>query len=304
MLSWLSDPNFQWVLMGTIVLGITSGVIGCFAVLKKQSLVSDAVAHAALPGVCIAFIIIQEKQLIYLLIGAVISGLIATYLIQLIVEHSKIKEDTSIGIVLSVFFGVGVVLLTYIANRVGGNQSGLNQFIFGQAASLTMSDVWTILTVSIVILFITILFYKEFKLIIFDPKFAISIGFSYNKINYLMMFLIVSTIVIGIQTVGVVLMTAMMIIPPVAARFWTERLITMLILAGLFGGISSMIGAFISTLALRIPTGPVIVLVEAVIFILSFLFAPKRGIVSKALLQWRMKRKHQLVLEKVKVITK
>ncbi|WP_027964227.1 metal ABC transporter permease [Halalkalibacillus halophilus] len=292
MLEILQDANFQWVLFGTIILGITSGMIGCFAVLKRQSLISDAVAHAALPGVCLAFIIVGNKMLLVLLLGALVSGYIATYCIQYIVDHSKIKEDTSIGIVLSVFFGFGIVLLTYISNHLGGNQSGLDEFIFGQAAALSRQDVQLIAIVSIVLITITLLFYKEFKLITFDANFAKAIGIPYQKINSLLMVLIVTAIVIGIQTVGVVLMTAMVIIPPAAARFWTERLSVMLMLAGTFGGVASMFGTYISTLALRIPTGPVIVLCEAVIFLLSFFLAPKRGIVSKKWTFHKVKKTH------------
>ncbi|WP_188206454.1 metal ABC transporter permease [Alkalibacillus aidingensis] len=304
MFEWLQDPNLQWVLLGTTILGITSGMIGCFAVLKRQSLISDAVAHAALPGVCLAFIVVRDKELIYLLIGAVIAGYIATYCIQYIVQHSKLKEDTSIGVVLSVFFGFGVVLLTYISNNLAGNQSGLDEFVFGQAASLSSQDVQIISIVSLVLVTVLVLFYKEFKLITFDPNFAKALGLSYNKINNLLMLLIVGAIVIGIQTVGVVLMTAMIIIPPAAARLWTEKLSVMLLLAGTFGGIASLLGTYFSTLALRVATGPVIVLCEAAIFFLSLLFAPKRGIVYKNWVFRKLRRSHknQQTTRKHKVI--
>ncbi|MFD2627451.1 metal ABC transporter permease [Oceanobacillus kapialis] len=284
-LSDFSNANFQWVLMGSLLLGFASGVIGSFVLLKKQSLISDAMAHAALPGVCIMFILFEVKAIPVLLIGAAITSLLATQAIQLIIKKTRIKTDAAIGITLSVFFGFGIVLLTYIQQNFSGNQAGLDSFIFGQAASLVRSDVQIITIGAFVLVFITALFFKEFKLTIFDPQFARGIGLPVSFLNGLLLFLVVAIVVIGIQMVGVILIAALLIIPPLAARYWTEKLGFMAILAGVFGAFSGVIGTVFSTSIANLPTGPLIVLSASVIFFISLLFGTKNGLARRRLKQ-------------------
>ncbi|WP_112180022.1 MULTISPECIES: metal ABC transporter permease [Paraliobacillus] len=281
--SLFSSANVQWVLMGSLLLGFASGMIGSFVLLKKQSLISDAMAHAALPGVCIAFIIFQEKSMPLLLIGAAITSLLATQAIQVIIKHSRIKTDAAIGIIISVFFGFGIVLLTYIQQNSSGNQAGLNSFIFGQAASLIKSDVQLIAVSSLLLMIVTTFCFKEFKISIFDPSFARGIGIPVSFFNGVLLFLIVGIVVIGIQMVGVVLIAALLITPPLAARYWTENLSVMAWLAGIFGGISGMVGASMSTVISDLPTGPMIVLSASFIFFISLLFGKRKGILLKGL---------------------
>lgn len=276
-----SNANVQWVLMGSLLLGFASGMIGSFVLLKKQSLISDAMAHAALPGVCIAFIIFQEKSMPLLLIGAAITSLVATQAIQVIIKHSRIKTDAAIGIIISVFFGFGIVLLTYIQQNASGNQAGLNSFIFGQAASLVKSDVQLIAIGSLLLMIVTTFCFKEFKISIFDPAFALGIGIPVRFFNGVLLALIVAIVVIGIQMVGVVLIAALLITPPLAARYWTENLSVMAWLAGIFGGISGMVGASMSTIISDLPTGPMIVLSASAIFFFSLLFGKRKGILLR-----------------------
>ncbi|ASA95829.1 MULTISPECIES: metal ABC transporter permease [Anoxybacillus] len=274
------DVNVQWVFTSMALLGLASGMIGTFALLKKQSLIGDAMAHAALPGICIAFLFYGQKSLLVFLIGAACSGYMATVFIQFIVKHTRIKEDAAIGIVLSVFFGLGIVLLTWINQHEGGNQSGINDFLFGKAASLTGNDV-NVLTITAVLMVITILFFfKEFKIITFDRAFAQGVGIPVSLLNGVLMFLIVSVVVIGLQAVGVVLMSALLITPALAARYWTERLGWMTLLAGVFGALSGVAGAYVSLIA-YVPTGPLVIIFATALFLFSFLFAPKRGLCSK-----------------------
>lgn len=286
----LMDANTQWVLLGTLLLGLASGVLGSFALLRKQSLIGDAMAHAALPGVCIAFMFYGQKSMILFLVGAAIAGLMASYCIQAIVKHSRIKEDTSIGLVLSVFFGFGIVLLTRITQSKSGNKSGLDDFIFGQAASLVGSDVKIISIVAVVLLITTAVIFKELKILTFDPQFAHGIGLPTRFLNILLMTLIVCSVVIGIQAVGVVLMSAMLITPAIAARYWTERLDRMVIIAGIIGGASGMLGTLISTIASGLSTGPLIVIAATIIFLLSLIFAPKRGLLMKVIHQYKLRK--------------
>ncbi|KUP07995.1 manganese ABC transporter permease [Bacillus coahuilensis m2-6] len=293
--SVLTDANTQWVLLSTLLLGIASGVLGSFALLRKQSLIGDAVAHAALPGICIAFLLIGEKDFISLLIGATFTGLLAAYLIQFITSQSRIKEDTSIGLVLSVFFGAGIMLLTKVAQSPSGNKSGLDDFIFGQAASLVGLDVQIMMVTALALIVVTFALFKEFKLSTFDPEFARGIGLPVGFLNFLFLSLLVITVVIGIQAVGVIMMAALLITPAIAARFWTDSLGIMVIVAGLVGAFSGIAGTSISTLQRGLSTGPLIVLVATVVFVLSMLFAPKRGLVSIWLKRWK---NDQLLTEK------
>ncbi len=282
----LADANVRFVLLGSLLIGGTSGLLGCFGVLRKRSLMGDALAHAALPGVALAFMLTGSKALPVLILGAAVSGILGVLAIQLIVGQTRIKPDAAIGLVLSVFFGIGIVLLTHIQRSGAGNQSGLDKFLFGQAASLVEDDLVVMAWLAAGILLAVILFYKEFKGLIFDAGFMHSAGFSTRLIDLGLMGLIVLTVMVGLQAVGVVLMAAMLITPAVAARFWTERLATMVWLSALFGSLSGALGTFISSLAPRLPTGPVMVLVATAIFVISAVFAPRRGVLAR----WRQQR--------------
>ncbi|MED4401302.1 metal ABC transporter permease [Metabacillus fastidiosus] len=295
----LLNPNTQWVLIGTLLLGIASGVLGSFTLLRKQSLIGDAMAHAALPGVCFGFMLSGSKSIIWLLLGAAITGLIAAWFIQITINHSKVKEDSALGLVLSVFFGFGIVLLTFIQHSYGGNQSGLSDFIFGQAASMVGADVQVIITIAVVLLLITFIFFKEFKLITFDPQFAKGIGLQTTFFNGLLMVLVVSAVVIGLQTVGVVLMAAMLITPAISARYWTEKLSAMIIISGVIGGISGVLGTLLSTTAKGMATGPLIIVAATSMFLISLVFAPNRGLLAKLFKQLSVRKRtarNQLLL--------
>ncbi|MFT9847743.1 metal ABC transporter permease [Aneurinibacillus sp. REN35] len=282
-MQWLQDPNARWVMTGCLLLGLSSGVLGSFALLRKQSLVGDAVAHAALPGICLAYMFSGEKNIGLFMLGAAMTGLLGTLCVSQISRHSRIKPDTALGIVLSVFFGFGTVLLTKIAQTGSANQSGLDAFMFGKAASLVSGDLTIMAVVAICLLVLSTLLFKELKLLCFDPGFGRGLGFPMGFLGALLMVMIVLSVIIGLQAVGVVLMAAMLIIPPVAARYWTEKLHVMVIVAGFFGGISGVVGTLISSLAEKLPTGPVIVLAAVCFFLFSLLFAPQRGLISRML---------------------
>jgi len=277
------DPNTQWILFGSMLLGLCSGVIGSFAYLRKQSLMGDALSHAALPGVCIAFMLTGSKSIILFLIGASIAGIIATFGIGYITRNTRIKQDSALAIVLTVFFGLGIVLLTEIQHSGLGNQSGLDKFLFGQAAALVLLDVFIMGIASILLISICFLLFKEFKITSFDPEFAKGMGYPVAFLEQLIMLLIVIAVVIGIQAVGVILMSALLITPAVSARYWTDKLSAMVILSGIFGGLSGFVGTLISASGNNLPTGPLIVLAATALFILSVIFAPRRGILSKFL---------------------
>ena len=275
------DYTFRTVALGSALLGVVSGVIGSFAVLRKQSLLGDGVSHAALPGVVAAFLLTGSKNTEVLLLGALLTGLAATFIIMSIVKHSRIKFDGALALVMSVFFGLGLVLLTYSQKIPDANQAGLKRFIYGQASTLLERDVIMTAACGAVLLLIVILFWKELKLFSFDPEFAEAIGFSTGKLNILLSFLIVLAIIIGLQTVGVVLMSAMLISPGVAARQWSDRLWLMVVLAAGFGAASGVLGTLLSSAVPGLPTGPVIVVCITAAAVFSLLFAPGRGILHR-----------------------
>lgn len=290
MSSILFSSNTQWVLLSTMILGVAAGTIGCIAYWRRQNLMSDALAHAALPGVVIVFLLLGEKQLIVLIIGAAASALLGAFFIQMITSASRISEDSAMGMTLSVFYGLGIMLLT-IANRSSsGNQSGLDSFIYGQAAAMVRSDVYTMLVLAIIVIFLVFLLFKEWKIYLFDAQFAKGIGLPIKGMNTLYTALLVTTIVIGIQAVGVILIAALLIIPAVSARYWTESFKIMVILSAIFGGVAGAVGTLISALGSGLPTGPFIVVVAAVFFLISLLFGKERGLFIR-FWQFRIQRK-------------
>jgi len=272
--------NLLWVLSGTMLLGIAAGITGTFSFLQKQSLVGDAAAHAALPGIALAFLLTGQKELPILMLGAGITSALSVYCIQWIVSFSKLKADAAIGLVLTIFFGIGVVFLTVVNRSPLGNQSGLNNFIFGKAATMTKADLmWLFISATIIIL-VSLLLYKEWKLLIFDPVYAKGIGLPIETLKATLTVLIVMTIVTGIQAVGVILMSALLIIPAASAKLWTKKLSSMLMLSAIIGGVSGITGTFISAMRTGLSTGPIIVLVAAAIFFLSYFISPS-GQISK-----------------------
>lgn len=276
-----SDYTLRTITLGTAVLGGVTGMLGSFAVLRKQSLLGDAISHAALPGIALAFLITGSKDTNVLLIGALISGLIGTFWIRGITTKTHLKSDTALGLILSVFFGFGMLLLTFIQKQPNANQAGLDKYLFGQAATLVESDVWLMSIVTAICLAVLLLFWKEFKILLFDKDYATTLGFNTKLIDVLITSFIVLAIVLGLQTVGVVLMSAMLLAPAAAARQWTNSLSVMVFLAAILGAAAGVFGTAISSTQNNLSTGPVIVLVASVFVLFSFIFSPKRGLLFR-----------------------
>jgi manganese/zinc/iron transport system permease protein len=273
-----SDPNIRYVVLGSVLLTASSAIVGTFTFLNKRSLIGDAIAHAVLPGICLGFILAGTKNPIALILGAFITGWISVVLVGYISAKTRIKEDTAIGLVLSVFFGIGILMLTVIQKSGNASQSGLDHFLFGKAAALVGEDLYAFLIVAVILLITVYLLFKEFSLLAFDKDYAKSIGLPVKRIELILTSLIVLAVVIGIQAVGVVLMAAILITPAAAARFWTDKITVMIFLASLFGAFSGLTGAYISYIAPAMPTGPWIVIVVSTIAFISFFFAPRRGV--------------------------
>lgn len=277
----LSNYTLQIIATGTALLGALSGLLGSFAVLKKQSLLGDAISHAALPGICLAFLITGTKNSTALLLGALFSGLVGTLWIRSIITKTHLKSDTALGLILSIFFGFGLLLLTFIQKMPNANQAGLDAYLFGQAATLMLNDVLWMAVVGLVAVVITLFYWKEFKLYLFDYEFAKALGYPTPRIDFILTSLIVLVIVIGLQTVGVVLMSSLLLAPAAAARQWTNRLWVMVLLAAAIGLISGVWGTAISASYNNLSTGPVIVLCASSFVMFSFVFSPKRGLLFR-----------------------
>ena len=283
----LQSYTTQMVLLGTALLGLASGIAGTFAVLRKESLIGDGLSHAALPGVVIAFLLTGIKDIEVLIAGAALSSIAAAWLITITVENSKIKFDGALATILSAFFGLGMVLLTYVQSLNNAGQAGLSKFIFGQAATILARDVYITSAAALIIIVLTALFWKELKLISFDVEYAKTLQIPVTFTLILYRSLLIMTIIIGIQSVGAVLISSLLIAPAVGARQWTNKLGTMCILAGFFGMISAIGGTIWSTSVQKLPTGPAIIVILSVIVLLSLIFAPNRGIL------WQIRKNRQ-----------
>ena len=283
----LQSYTTQMVLLGTALLGLASGIAGTFAVLRKESLIGDGLSHAALPGVVIAFLLTGIKDIEVLIIGAALSSITAAWLITITVENSKIKFDGALATILSAFFGFGMVLLTYVQSLNNAGQAGLSKFIFGQAATILARDVYITSAAALIIIVLTALFWKELKLISFDVEYAKTLQIPVTFTLILYRSLLIMTIIIGIQSVGAILISSLLIAPAVGARQWTNKLGTMCILAGFFGMISAIGGTIWSTSVQKLPTGPAIIVILSVIVLLSLIFAPNRGML------WQLRKNRQ-----------
>ena len=294
----LADPNVRYVAVAILLLGGVSGAVGTFNFLRKKTLVGETVAHSMLPGVLIAFILSGVKNPLVLITGAAISGWLSIWVVDYITRHSKIKGDSALAIVLSSFFGLGIVMLTVIQRTSGKEQSGLDHYIFGNAAAMTPEDSLVFGSISLIVLAIVFWNYFSLKAVVFNQDFAQSIGINTRWIEAIISFITILSISVGIKAVGIVMMSALLIIPPTAARFWTDSLSKMLVVSGIFGAVSGWLGAFVSYSYSSMPTGPWTIVIISIIAFVSMMFAPKKGVVfqrwSKLLVKRRMNEENLL----------
>ncbi|MGD9308760.1 MAG: iron chelate uptake ABC transporter family permease subunit [Desulfosarcina sp.] len=290
------DYNTRVVVAGTTLLGLAAGLIGTFLVLRKRALLSDTLSHATLPGIALAFIVMtlitgDGKQLPALIAGAAIFSVIGTLSVMVIQRFSRLKDDAALGIVLSVYFGLGIALMGIATRMDAGNAAGLSSFIYGKTASMLFSDALLIAVTALVAAVTSILFFKEFSLVCFDADYGSTQGWPVGRLDFLMMALVVLVTVIGLQAVGLILVVALLIIPAAAARFWTYRLRTMLWLSGLFGALSGFLGSGVSALMANLPAGAVIVLSASLFFLVSLIFGSSRGLLRLLIDRLHLNRK-------------
>lgn len=292
----LQDHNTRVVVIATTLLGLAAGAIGSFTLLRRRALMGDALSHAMLPGIGIAFLVapamgLPAKSLPVLLGGAAASGLIGTMAILVIRHQTRLKEDAALGIVLSVFFGLGLAILGLVQQTSGGHAAGLESFIYGKTASITTADAHGIAATAVVTILAVVLLFKELTLLCFDEGYAASRGYSVVLLDVGLMASVVLITVVGLQAVGLILMIALLVIPAAAARFWTSRIYPMMILASALGAASCLSGSLISAAIPDLPSGATIVLAAASLFFLSLMLGPQRGVIFRVLHHRAMRRK-------------
>ncbi|MGB0884136.1 MAG: iron chelate uptake ABC transporter family permease subunit [Flavobacteriales bacterium] len=269
------------VIFGVALLGLASGLIGSFTFLRKQALIGDAIAHSVFPGIALGFMLSQSQDPIYLILGACFTGYLSITLVDVLTRYSKLKTDTAIALVLSVFFGFGVLLFTHIQHEYQSAQTGLDKFLFGKAAAMLKADLYWLASISGLIILAIVAFFRNFLLLSFDRAYAKTIGMNIKLSEWLLSVLTILVIVVGIQVVGIVLMAALLVTPASSARFWTNNLKSMLILSALFAMCSGLLGVLVSMSAVKMPTGPWIVIFLSFFAIFSILFSPKKGLFSR-----------------------
>jgi manganese/zinc/iron transport system permease protein len=284
--------TFKLVMIATAMIGAISGILGVFLTLSKKSLVSDALSHSALPGVVLAFIITKEASGLVFMLGAFVASVFALILIGFIKKYGPIKNDTSLALILSSFFGFGQVLLSLIRDTAGSNQARLNAFIFGQAATINQTDVFVLYGILFIVILVIVVFYRPMKLYVFDPVFYHSLGYQKKLAEVLINFLLILVVISGIQMVGVILMSALLIAPAIAARLLSNQFKNNLVLAMMIGILSAVIGTFLGQ---RLPTGPVIVVITSSVALMMLLFS-KNGLVRDIYIGFRFKKQIKVYL--------
>lgn len=288
--------NAALVALGAVALGFAAGTSGSFLFLRKRALVSDAVAHATLPGIGLAFMVMVSfggdgRSLLGLMAGSAVTAVIGLLSVEWMSRRTRLSEDAAIGAVLSVFFGLGVVLLTVIQSLNVGRQAGLEGFLLGSTAGMLFQDAVMIAVGGLATVLAVWVFRRPFTLVAFDPDYARANGFNVARIDVGLMALVTAVTVIGLKLVGLVLIVALLIIPPVTARFWTDRSARVVWIAGGLGALSGYVGAALSASAPALPTGPIIVLVAAALFAVSLFLAPARGVAAAFWRQARFQRR-------------
>ncbi len=293
---WLQDYNTRVVVFGTAMLGLAAGAVGSFTLLRRRALMGDALSHATLPGIGLAFMFattwgLAPRTLWTLLLGGTLSGVLGMGAILWLRRWTRLKEDTAMGIILSVFFGAGIAILGMVQQMTTGHQAGLEAFIYGKTASMLPSDAWMIAGAGVISGLTCTLLFKELKLLCFDSGFAASRGYPVLFLDLVLMANVILITMIGLQAVGLILMIALLTIPAAAARFWTQRMHAMTLIAAVCGMVSSAFGSAISAVYPRLPSGAMIVLVAATVFLFSMLFGSKRGIVLQSVKMWQLTRR-------------
>ena len=268
------DSVFLVIAVAAILIGGISGALGVVLVLRKRSLLGDAIAHATLPGVALSYVLFGKDPLM-LVLGASIAGIIGVALVVLITNTTRLRTDVVMGMMLAVFFGVGMVLLTYIQKLPTTGQAGLTSFIFGQAAAVVWDDVVLLIAFGVPMLAVVVLAWPIIHAFCFDHAWVEVRGLPAFVVDIVLMLLISVIIALGLPMVGALLMSALLVAPAVAARQWVKSMSAMMVLAAIIGASGGLVGAYLSATFERVPTGPTIVFLCVMVALISLVIAPR-----------------------------
>lgn len=290
--TYFNHPNFWWVLAGTTFLSAISALVGTFTYLQRKSLMGDAIAHGILPGVAGGFLLAGEKNALVIMIGAIVWGVLTVSFIEWISRKTHLRSSTAMAVVLSAFFGLGMMLLTVVQTSGLPDASGINSFLFGQAASMLPEDLLVYSVFAVVVAFVLAAVYPHLTIISFDRAAAQSSGFNVRRIDAVLSILVVAATAIGIQSIGLILMAALLITPAAIARMWNSRLIGMLVFSGGIAALAAGMGSVVSFTAPSMPTGPWIVLILFAFTLISMVISPQRGLLKR----YRQQKKNQDII--------
>jgi manganese/zinc/iron transport system permease protein len=276
------DPSVRDAVLGTALLGVCCGLLGAFTVVRKMALIGDSLSHAVLPGVAAGFLWMMRKDPLAIFVGATCAGLLGAAMVSWITETTRLKQDTAIGMVLSVFFAVGIAMIANMQRLPVGNKGGITSYLFGQASAISHTDIRLMLVVTLVVIASLVLFYRYFLMISFDWTFSTSLGLPVKLIHQGMMLLLSFSVVVGLQAVGVVLVSAMLVTPAATALLLSQKFRTVIVLSAGIGVLAAFVGTLISFMETGFPTGPFVVLASTLFFALAFLFSPSSGVVVHA----------------------
>lgn len=300
---FLGTYTYRSMLVGTVLIGLFSGGLGCLLYQRKQSLLADVIGHSAIAGVIGSFFVVagifqaNGRSILTLTIGAIIASALAALLANIIDRYSRVSIDAAMAVCLALFYGGGLVGLRVLAQSTLPNRQGINSYLFGNAATLTTADNWVILAFGGIAFGVTVVLWRPLTLYIFDPVFAAMSGYSTTRISTVLFIVTTVAIVIGIKTVGLVLMIAFAIMPAAAARQWTRHMHSMVSLAAVFGALSGAVGSYLAVSLGKVPTGPVIVIVLFAVFFVSLMFSPHRSLMQTAIARRRAVSTHATTKE-------
>jgi manganese/zinc/iron transport system permease protein len=267
----LLNANLVWVMLGTLLLGVTAAAIGGLAVLRARALIGDVLAHAAIPGVMMGVILLGSLSPLLLVIFALFTGMLAYLLIHSLTQHTKLRSDTAMAIILATFFAFGMLLLSYIQAQHWPNTAGLDRILFGQAAAITRDELIQLLVLSLVTLFYLVVFFPRLKLVLFNSSYAKSLGIPVARDEFLFALVLVMVVVVGMHIVGAILMAGALLIPISIMRLWPLGLGLMLTFAASLAAIAAVASSLLSLWVEQSPTGPWMIVILGVFFILSWL---------------------------------
>lgn len=287
--SFFPEHNLRVIFLGVTSLGLAAGLLGCFLLFRKRSLLSDTVGHATLPGVVGGFLVtssiggVYGKSFLGLLLGSLLFGWLSVQTVQYLVRRTRLRQDAALAVSLTGFYALGIVLLSVVQSSGLPQSSGLEYYLYGMVASMVEAEAWMLFGTTVFAVLLTMIFLKELNVLCFDETFTQTQGLPHRWLDEGLMFISLVVAIVGLQTVGLLLIMAMFIVPPSTARLWTSSLKKTLVISALVGAVGALAGALLSANISNLPAGATMILCTAFLFFLSLLFGYRRGVLMKYL---------------------